>query len=157
MARTPGEGLDSLCSFAQEAVEAGRHVGRLAYLMARPGQRFCLPALTVSLWSGGVPHHSICILSSCYPQLHWALLGKGAKREGSTSLEREVARWNYHQEVPLELPWSSSLKFSPEALRNAPSISRTLTQFLWALTFAADGVELGVNHVSCANFKVTYV
>lgn len=52
-------------------------------------------------------------------------------------------------------PSSSILKFSWEALSTIRLLP--LTWLLWALTFAADGVELRINHVSCANFKVTYV
>lgn len=67
-----------------------------------------------SLWSGVVPPQSIFILLIYYPGLPWEFGGRrGAKREGSTSLEREVERRNYHWGVlwnpgappPGSAPW----------------------------------------------------
>lgn len=76
------------------------------------------------------------------------------------SLEREVERWTSPQEGLWSPggPSSGSPQRHWEALINACTVCLLpFSQLLQALTSAADGVDLGVNHVSCANFKVTCI
>lgn len=56
--------------------------------------------------------------------------------------------------------WNAVLRFScPEACVSSDKCTHGPSPvpylLLWALTSAADGVELGANPISCANFKVT--
>ena len=58
-------------------------------------------------------------------------------------------------------PWSSNLRLCcPEAPSSSDKLTVRLLSHSWllgALTSAADGVELAVDHVSYANFKITCV
>lgn len=105
-------------------------------------------------------------LASCFDSLsgmvvcHLEVIALGLWRERGSKKRGKHTTEERSRETKLSLgrsvePWSSILKFSREALTTFHLLP--LTWLLWALTFAADGVELRINYVSCANFKVTYV